>query len=133
MRGIIVKETGRRIYDFRKQKGLSADDVAQRAGMHRATYYRYEAGDGKNMKLDKIQAIADALGVRPADLVVWDVEDEKTAPEIGDGLEQKLSRLSPALLGQLDRFLELAQADPETAERFLSFAVQELESSRQWR
>lgn len=102
MLGIIVKDTGRRIYDIRKQKGLSADVVAKSAGMHRATYYRYEAGDGKNMKLDKLQAIAEALGVHPSELIVWGDDDEKTAPKIGGGL----SPAREALLNEVDSMTE---------------------------
>lgn len=87
MSSIIIKETAKRIQDVRKEKGMSGDEVAKLAGMNRATYYRYEGGEQKNMKLDKISKIADALGVHPVELIVWD--DEKPAPTEGDGQEDK--------------------------------------------
>lgn len=86
MASIIVKETAKRILDTRKASGLSAAEVAEAAKIARATYYRYESGDQKNMKLDKIQKIAEVVGAYPADLVVW--EDEKPDPPDGDGLTE---------------------------------------------
>ena len=83
MTSIIVKETAKRILDARKASGLSAVEVAKAAKLTRATYYRYESGDQKNMKLDVIQRIAEAVGAYPVDLVVW--EDEK--PDPFDGAE----------------------------------------------
>ena len=58
--------------------------------------------------------------------------DAENPPPVGDGLVDKISALaqSPGLLEELNRFLELAAEDPETARRFLAFAVQELQSSR---
>lgn len=59
-------------------------------------------------------------------------EETENPPPVGDGLVDKISALaqSPGLLEELNRFLELAAEDPETARRFLAFAVQELQSSR---
>ena len=81
---------------------------------------------------DMIELLAEVLHVDVAWLLGL-TDKRMPAPANGDGLEMKLSSLSPGLLEKFDRFLELAKADPETAERFLSFAVQELESSQQGR
>ena len=89
MSGFVIKETAKRIRDIRKQKGISAEDLAEKIGMNRATYYRYESGDLKNLKFDKIQKIADALDVYPVDLVVW--EEEKPALN-EDELDDELIR-----------------------------------------
>ena len=91
MTSIIVKETAKRILDARKASGLSAVEVAKAATLTRATYYRYESGDQKNMKLDVIQRIAEAVGVYPVDLVVW--EEEKPATTEGDGLTEDENEL----------------------------------------
>ena len=69
MASIIVKETAKRILDARKASGLSAAEVSEAAKIARATYYRYESGDQKNMKLDKIQKIAEVVGAYPADFL----------------------------------------------------------------
>lgn len=86
--------------------------------------------NGATPRKPALRKIAEHFNVTVEELLA---EKKKPAPTDGDGLEMKLSSLSPGLLEKLDRFLELAKADPETAERFLSFAVQELESSRQER
>lgn len=91
MGSIIVKETSKRIQDARKASGKSVDEITEATGIGRATYYRYESGDQKNMKLDKIQKIADFFGVYAADLVVW--EDEKPAPTEGNGLDAELTKM----------------------------------------
>lgn len=107
MSSIIIKETAKRIQDVRKEKGMSGDEIAKLTGMNRATYYRYEAGDQKNMKLDKIQKIADALGVHPVELIVWD--DEKPASEesgLDDELIQRLTSLTPGELAMVDAYVQ---------------------------
>lgn len=85
MENIIVQKTAEKIRNTRKELGLSAEEVAERAGLKRATYYRYEGGDQKNMKLDKLQRIAEALDVHLAELIVWG--EEKPAPLEEDGMD----------------------------------------------
>ena len=108
MSSIIVKETARRISDIRKQRGLSAEVVAEKAKMTRATYYRYEAGDVKNMKLDKIQSIADVLGIHPVDLVVWE-DDEKLALENESELQELISIFRDLDASRRTKLLELSR------------------------
>lgn len=102
MVNIIVQKTADRIHDIRKAKGLSGDEVAARAGIHRATYYRYEGGDLKNMKLDKLHKIAEALEVHPADLIVWDWGSEKPL----NSENSELSEARRALLAEIDGMTE---------------------------
>ena len=107
MSGFIIKETAKRIRDIRKQKGISAEDLAEKIGMNRATYYRYESGDLKNLKFDKIQKIADALDVYPVDLVVW--EEEKPAhnkDELDAELIRRLMLLTPEEIEKVDAFVQ---------------------------
>ena len=107
MSGFVIKETAKRIRDIRKQKGISAEDLAEKIGMNRATYYRYESGDLKNLKFDKIQKIADALDVYPVDLVAW--EEEKPAlneDELDDELIRRLMLLTPEELEKVDAFVQ---------------------------
>lgn len=107
MSGFIIKETAKRIRDCRKAKGISAEDLAERIGMNRATYYRYESGDLKNLKFEKIQKIADALDVYPVDLVVW--EEEKPAlseDELDNELIRRLMLLTPEEISKVDAFVQ---------------------------
>jgi len=49
----------------RKEMGLTADEVAGRIGINRATLYKYESGKIANMGVDKVKLLADALRVTP--------------------------------------------------------------------
>lgn len=59
---------GRRVRELRGLLGLSQEDLADRAGLHRTYVGSVERGE-RNIGLDNIYALAEALGVRPADLL----------------------------------------------------------------
>lgn len=67
---------GERIKARRKEIGMSAEQVADKLGVSPATIYRYESNDIANMRIDKLEPIADVLHTTPAYLMGW--EDEKT-------------------------------------------------------
>ena len=113
------------IKNRREELGLTQKDVADYVGVSEATISRWESGEIKNFRRDKIRSLAQILKLRPS-AIVGEIEED-TLPEESN-LSLKISNLSPELLGKLVRFLELAEANPDSAERFLSFAVQELES-----
>lgn len=65
-------DTGRRVFGeriraLRQERGLSQERLAELAGVHRTYLSSLERGE-RNVSLDNIYAIADALGVPPADL-----------------------------------------------------------------
>ena len=59
---------GRRMRALREERGLSQEALADLAGIHRTYVGSVERGE-RNVALDNINAIADALGVSPARLV----------------------------------------------------------------
>lgn len=73
-----------------------------------------------------LKKIADYFGITVEELLA---DNEKPATADGDGIKERLSKLDPDLLQLFSDFLVLAQENPETAKRHLSFAVQELQSS----
>jgi transcriptional regulator with XRE-family HTH domain len=104
---IVIQETANRIHQIREEKGLKAEEVISKTGMHRSTYYRYEAGDLKNMKLVKLIKIAEALGVHPAELIVW--EEEKPASDesgLDDELMRRLISLNDSEISMVDAFVQ---------------------------
>lgn len=105
--GGFSKDIGKRIREHREALGIRAEDLADKLGMDRATYYRYEAGNLKNMKLEKIQDISRALGIRPDELVVW--EEEKPASG-EDGLDaeliKRLTSLTHDEIEKVDAFVQ---------------------------
>lgn len=58
---------GQRVREIRQDRGLSQEDLAELAGMHRTYVSSLERGL-RNVGLDNILAIAAALDVSPSDL-----------------------------------------------------------------
>ena len=71
----------------RKELGLTMKEVANAVGVSEGTVSRWESGDIKNMRRDKIAALANVLDVPPAVLMDWeeyDVERIRRKKLIGD-------------------------------------------------
>jgi transcriptional regulator with XRE-family HTH domain len=64
----IDRAVGERIKTLRQKKGLTQDDLANRAGLNRVHLYRLETGR-QSMTLRTLKIIADALEVRAADVL----------------------------------------------------------------
>ena len=56
---------------FRKEKGLTLEELAQRLGTSKQTIHRYENGVISNVPSDKVEQLAAALGVTPSMLMGW--------------------------------------------------------------
>ena len=63
----------------RKELKMTLKEVANAVGVSEATVSRWESGDIKNMRRDKIAAIARVLDVPPAVLMDWEQFDEELA------------------------------------------------------
>ena len=84
---------GERIKDIRLSKGLTQEDLALAADTTKQTIYKYENNIVTNIPSDKIEAIADRLGVSAALLMGWeDSSAYKTIMQAVSslGLEKKL-------------------------------------------
>lgn len=64
----ISEKTGKKIRIFRKKKGLSQEETASKASIHVSTFGRIERGE-INSPLQTINKIAQALGVKPSELL----------------------------------------------------------------
>lgn len=62
---------GERIKQRRLELGYTADALAKLLNKNRATIYRYENGDIKNMPIDVLEPLAKALNTTPAYLMGW--------------------------------------------------------------
>ena len=63
----------------RQELGLTQKEVAARVGVTEATVSRQESGDIKNMRRDKIAAMARVLDIPPAVLMDWETFDAEEA------------------------------------------------------
>ena len=61
-----VKLIGSRIKERREKMNISAEELAEAVGVHKATIHRYENGDFKSVKLPIIDSIARYLEVSPS-------------------------------------------------------------------
>lgn len=58
----------------RKELGLTLAQVADAVGVTEATAQRWESGNIKSVRHDKITLLADVLKVSPADLMGWEIK-----------------------------------------------------------
>ncbi len=63
---------GDRIKQRRLAIGLTVEDLAYKLGKNRATIYRYESNDIKNLPTNVLEPLAEALYTTPAYLMGWD-------------------------------------------------------------
>lgn len=70
-----MKEIIERIRYKRESLGYSYQDLAVKTGMSKSTLQRYESGFIKNMPLDKLEPLAEALLCTPEYIMGWDNEE----------------------------------------------------------
>lgn len=61
--------TGKIIKELRKQRHLSAEDIAEKLHVDRSTVYRWERGDIEKIPYQVLVPIANILNVSPLDLL----------------------------------------------------------------
>ena len=107
----------------RTELGLTMLDVAKLVGVSEATISRYESGNIKNMRRDRIEKYAKALQVSPSDFL--DISEEITPVEPKEEEETELSKneremieifkgLTPTQQGKLIERAKIMSEDNET-------------------
>lgn len=81
---------GERMRAIRKQKQMSADELARKIGVSRSTIFRYEKGDIEKVPIEIVAKVADALDIKPEQLMGL-----KPA-SIADSVHNIVTRLHPA-------------------------------------
>lgn len=77
----------KRMKDRREELNMSYQTLSEKVGISKSTLQRYETGYIKNMPVDKLEAIADALNVSPSYLMGWDEYKPTTLAAHFDGDE----------------------------------------------
>ena len=60
-----MEDLGKRIYDLRKKRGLTLEEVGQYVGVGRSTVRKWENGIIANMRRDKIKKLSEILNTSP--------------------------------------------------------------------
>lgn len=76
-----------RMKNRREELNMSYQTLADKVGISKSTLQRYETGNIKNMPVDKLEAVADALMVSPAYLMGWEEKQPTTIAAHFDGDE----------------------------------------------
>lgn len=76
---------GDKIRIARENAGLTQEELGKRCGTTKQTIYKYEIGKVTNIPLDRLEMIAEAVGVSSLVLLGWDSVD-KDKPTVSDGL-----------------------------------------------
>ena len=102
---------GEKIKELRLAKDMTLEEVGKIVGVSKSTVRKWETGDIKNMRRDKIAKVAEALDVSPAYLMGWSEaeppaqEQPEEAPTSNPSAWKRLSggvaRFSAAELDQL--------------------------------
>jgi len=77
-----TNEIIKRIKERRIRQSLSYQDLADKTGISKSTLQRYETGFIKNLPIDKLEILADALNTTPAYLMGWDEESADSSLEL---------------------------------------------------
>ena len=62
---------GDKIHNLRLEAGLTLQELGDKVGVGASTVRKWETGYIETIRSDKIQKLADALGVTPAHLMNW--------------------------------------------------------------
>lgn len=73
---------GEKIRVARENAGLTQEELGKKCGTTKQTIFKYETGVVTNIPLDRLEMIANAVGVSAAALIGWETEQ----PTVSDGL-----------------------------------------------
>lgn len=91
--GLIIMEFNNKLYNLRKQKGLSQEELANRLNVSRQTVSKWEVGDS-TPDMEKLIAISDLFEISLDELVMdkapTPMGDASAKPEIVNELKEKV-------------------------------------------
>lgn len=68
-----------RIKERRIELDMSYQDLSDKTGISKSTLQRYETGFIKNLGIDKLEILANALRVSPGYLMGWEEKEKETS------------------------------------------------------
>ena len=95
---------GDRIKAHRKALGFSADYLAERLNISRATVFRYEKGEIEKIPVDMLEPLAQILNTTPANLMGWTEDKGLVASKAKE--EKLLSNFNQLNVAGQDKIIE---------------------------
>ncbi|MFD0713328.1 helix-turn-helix domain-containing protein [Paenibacillus sp. GCM10027626] len=90
---MLLQLIGERIRQIRKEKGLTQEELAEKAGINASYMGTVERGD-RNISIETLEKIIQGLDITPTDLFQFhQIEDEDVMNEISEILEMTKSLL----------------------------------------
>ena len=71
---------GGKIRKLRLERGMTLEAVAKIVGVGKSTVRKWETGEIKNMRRDKIALLANALSIAPESLMGWKEDKDEPSP-----------------------------------------------------
>ena len=99
-------EIGQKIKEARIAKGLTQEDLGNIVGVQKSAIAKYESGRVVNIKRSMLRKLADALGIRPSELIF-----ESNPVETAE-LHARIL-LDHALMDMIEEFLNLDKNNQE--------------------
>ena len=75
---------GRWLYEVRKKKGISVDQLAEDSGVSFVQVYNIESGRSQNPQPKTREKLTNALGTRPAAKVLAETKKEASVRDVGE-------------------------------------------------
>lgn len=121
-----------KLRERRKELGLTLAEVAKRVGVSEATAQRWESGNIKNLRHERIVKLAEVLGLSPAELMGW--EDKKTPSDEDEKVISYIkNEASPEALLILEKYMMLPKSQRPAALAAITSILDALLSSAETR
>ena len=108
-KAVLPMNLGEKIKIARDNAGLTQEELGKKCGTTKQTIFKYETGVVTNIPIDRLELIAEAVGVSAASLLGW----ESKQPTVSDGLSdldreiiERLTLLTPEELEKVDAFVQ---------------------------
>lgn len=98
----------------RKELDFTLLDIAKKIGVSEATVQRYESGQIKNLRQDKIVRLSAALQITPAQLLGWEVDEPPyIKPQVNETIKAVAIQSTPPVASFDSQENESLYTDPD--------------------
>lgn len=121
---------GQRIKNRRLELNMSVDEVANKLGKNRATIYRYEKDDIKDLPITVLEPLARVLETTPADLTGWGIDTGKKDIPLENVIDNMLE-FSLSEKTHFKKYLKLLEINRKKADLYVDqlLSLQDMENT----